>query len=165
MRLIFLFLTLGIGVCFSNNSYSQSTKISLNLKNKTVKQVFSEIERNSEFIFFYQDDIIDVNRRVTVNTDNTTIEQILNEVLSATGNGYFVSDRSIYIIKNTSDDIIHKKEVVQQQKKQVSGTVTDQDGEAIIGANIVEKETTNGTVTDIDGRFLLNVEEDGFLRI
>lgn len=165
MRVFLLFFTLGISVCFSNNSYSQSTKISLNLKNKTVKQVFSEIEKNSEFIFFYQDDILDVNRRVTVNTDNGTIEQILNEVLSATGNTYFVSDRSIYIIKKASDNIVHEENVVQQQKKTITGTITDKDGESIIGANIVEKGTTNGTVTDVNGNFSLQVEEDATLHV
>ncbi|MDR2815446.1 MAG: TonB-dependent receptor plug domain-containing protein, partial [Proteiniphilum sp.] len=164
-RIMFLCFTLGIGVCFSNNSYSQSTKISLNLKNKTIKQVFSEIEKNSEFIFFYQDDILNADRKVTVNADNETIEQILNEVLSATGNTYFVSDRSIYIIKKASGNIIHEENVVQQQKKQITGTVTDKEGEAIIGANIVEKGTTNGTVTDIDGRFSLGVENDAVLSI
>lgn len=163
MRVFFLFFTLGIGVCFSNNSYSQSTKISLNLKNKTVKQVFSEIEKNSEFIFFYQDDILDVNRKVTVNTDNGTIEQILNEVLSATGNTYFVSDRSIYIIKKASDTA--NEEIVQQQKRTITGRITDKDGESIIGANILEKGTRNGTITDVDGKFSLSVENDAVLRI
>lgn len=158
MRVFLLFFMLGIGICFSNNSYSQSTKLSLNLKNKTVKQVFSEIEKNSEFIFFYQDDIIDVNRRVTVNTDNETIEQILDEILSATSNTYFVSDRSIYIIKNPLDNNIEtEKVVVQQQKKQITGVIKDKAGEAIIGANIIETGTTNGTVTDIDGKFSLSV--------
>lgn len=165
MRVFLLFFMLGMSVCFSNNTYSQSTKISLNLKNKTVKQVFSEIEKNSEFIFFYQDDVLDASRKVTVNTDNATIEQILNEVLNATGNTYFVSDRSIYIIKEALDNIVHEEDVVQQQKRQITGIVTDKDGEAIIGANIVEKGTTNGTVTNIDGRFSLNVESDAAILI
>ncbi|WP_298646808.1 TonB-dependent receptor [uncultured Proteiniphilum sp.] len=164
MRVFFLFFTLGIGVCFSNNSYSQSTKISLHLKNKTVKQVFSEIEKSSGFIFFYQDDILDADRKVTVNADNEIIEQILNEILSATGNTYFVSDRSIYIIKKPSHDITNK-DIVQQQKKQVTGTITDKEGEAIIGANIIEKGTTNGTVTDVNGNFTLKVENNAVLQI
>ncbi|MEA5126675.1 MAG: TonB-dependent receptor [Proteiniphilum sp.] len=163
MRVFLLFLILGIGVCFSNNSYSQSTKISLNLKNKTVKQVFSEIEKNSEFIFFYQDDIIDVNRKVTVNTDNATIEQILNEILSATGNTYFISDRSIYIVKNVSDPVTDDME--QQQTRAITGKVTDEKGESIIGANIIEKGTTKGTVTDIDGNFQLSVTGDAVIQI
>ncbi len=53
----------------------------------------------------------------------------------------------------------------QQQKKQVSGTVLDEDGEAVIGANVVEKGTTNGTVSDINGHFSLAIENDGVLQI
>ena len=164
MRVFLLFFTLGISVCFSNNSYSQSTKLSLNLKNKTIKQVFTEIEKNSEFIFFYQDDIIDVNRRVTVNTDNGTIEQILGQILTVTDNTYFISDRSIYIIKKVPDNIVDE-DIVQQQKRTIIGTITDKEGEAIIGANIVEKGTRNGTITDVGGRFSLNVENDAVLHI
>lgn len=43
------------------------------------------------------------------------------------------------------------------QKKAISGKVVDSKGEAIIGANIMEKGTTNGTITDFDGKFSLNV--------
>jgi hypothetical protein len=163
MRVLFLCLTLSISVCFSSNSYSQSAKLSLNLKNTTVKQVLSEIERNSEFIFFYQDNILDVNRRVNVNVDNETIEQILNEMLNVTDNTYFISDQSIYIIKKAADTA--NEETVQQQKKQIAGNIIDEKGEPIIGANIVEKGTTNGTVTDVDGNFTLNVENDATLQI
>lgn len=165
MRVFLLFFTLGISFCFSNSSYSQSTKLSLNLKNKTVKQVFTEIEKNSEFVFFYQDDIINVNRKVNVSVDNETVEQILNQVLSSTGNSYFVSDRSIYIIKKASENIENKEEIVQQQKRTITGKVVDVNGDAVIGANIVEKGTTNGTVTDIDGKFTLSVGNNAVIQI
>ncbi|WP_081624411.1 SusC/RagA family TonB-linked outer membrane protein [Proteiniphilum acetatigenes] len=54
---------------------------------------------------------------------------------------------------------------VQQQKRQVSGTVSDVNGEAVIGANVIEKGTTNGTVTDLDGHFSLTVAGDAVLQI
>lgn len=54
---------------------------------------------------------------------------------------------------------------IQQQKRQVSGIVSDTKGDPVIGANIVEKGTTNGTVTDIDGHFSLMVESDAILQI
>lgn len=47
-------------------------------------------------------------------------------------------------------------EIVQQNKK-IAGTVVDQNGEAVIGANVIQKGTTNGTITDIDGKFTLEV--------
>ena len=47
--------------------------------------------------------------------------------------------------------------IVQQQKINVRGTVTDQQGEPIIGASIVLKGTSHGTVTDAEGHFSLAV--------
>ena len=56
-------------------------------------------------------------------------------------------------------------ETVQQQEKTITGTVVDDQGEAIIGANVIEKGTSNGTVTDYDGNFNLNVNNNAVLRI
>ena len=39
----------------------------------------------------------------------------------------------------------------------VSGTISDSDGETLIGANIIEEGTINGTTTDIDGKYTINV--------
>lgn len=163
MRFIILYLAFGFCVCYSNESYSQSTKISLSMINKTVKQALSEIEKNSEYIFFYQDGVIDVNRRVTVSAKGETIEQILNEILVGTDNTYFVSDRSIYIIKDPEKSILENE--TGQSKKTITGKVTDKEGVAIIGANIVEKGTTTGTVTDIDGNFSLGVNSEAVLQV
>ncbi|MDH6311670.1 TonB-linked SusC/RagA family outer membrane protein [Parabacteroides sp. PFB2-10] len=54
------------------------------------------------------------------------------------------------------DGIIDKSAITQQSIR-ISGTVKDNTGEPVIGANIVEKGTTNGTSTDIDGKFTLSV--------
>lgn len=153
MRLIFLLLILSISICYSNNSYSQSTRISLSLKNKKVKDVLNEIEKNTEFIFFYQNDILDTNRKVTINAENETVEHILNEVLDATDNTYFVSDRSIYVIKKEAKT--KKDEKSLQQKREVSGIVLDEQGEPLIGASILIKGTQTAAIADVDGRFTL----------
>jgi TonB-linked SusC/RagA family outer membrane protein len=57
------------------------------------------------------------------------------------------------------------KEIEQQTGKRVTGTITDTNGEAIIGANVVEKGTTNGSITDVDGKFVLSVSENAVLII
>lgn len=54
---------------------------------------------------------------------------------------------------------------IQQQKKQITGTIVDISGESIIGANVIEKGTTNGTVTDANGRFSLSVDDDAVLEV
>lgn len=79
---------------------------------------------------------------------------------------------SIFTVLNTFDSFgdnlvagMKTASIDQQQRKQVSGIVTDDNGEPIIGANVVEKGTSNGTVTDIDGNFSLNIDVDGTLHI
>ena len=55
--------------------------------------------------------------------------------------------------------------VDQQQKKRLTGTVTDESGIPIIGANVVETGTTNGAITDIDGHFGIDVASNATIRI
>lgn len=50
-------------------------------------------------------------------------------------------------------------------KKKVTGVITDEHGEPIIGANIMEKGTTNGTITDVDGRFSLEITQGSGLSV
>lgn len=54
---------------------------------------------------------------------------------------------------------------LQQQKKQITGTVTDNNNTPIIGANIIEVGTTNGTVTDMDGNFSLSIQDNATIHI
>ena len=60
---------------------------------------------------------------------------------------------------------IPEKQIAQQQTNQVTGIVTDSNGEPIIGANVVEKGTTNGIITDMDGKFTLTVPQGASLEI
>ncbi|MGV8962463.1 MAG: SusC/RagA family TonB-linked outer membrane protein [Candidatus Saccharimonadaceae bacterium] len=66
-------------------------------------------------------------------------------------------------VKKNENKIVF--DILQQQRKTITGTITDLTGEAIIGANIIEKGTTNGTVTDIDGNFSLNTISNAVLKI
>ncbi len=152
MKLFVLCFALGIGICYSNDNYSQTARVSLHLKNKTVQQVLSEIEKKTEYVFFYQDNVLDGNRKVTVNTDNRKVADVLDEILTPIGNTYFVSDRQIYVVKRSESSVAAE---IKKQLRQVKGKVTDESGEAIAGASVVEKGTTNGTTTDEQGLFTL----------
>lgn len=59
---------------------------------------------------------------------------------------------------------LNKEEIVQQ-KKRITGTIVDVNGEAIIGANVIEAGTTNGTITDVNGSFSLNVDDNAVIHI
>lgn len=154
MRAVLLFLFLGIGVSLASNSYSQETLFSISVNNKSVKDVFKQIENNSEFIIFYMDNTVDLNRKVNLDVKNQSVEAILNSIFRNTDNVFTVKDRQIIITKR---ETFPQPAEVNQQGTKVTGVITDTNGESIIGASVVEKGTTNGTTTDIDGRYELDL--------
>lgn len=157
MKAIVLFLFLGIGMSFATNTYSQETLLSISVKNKTVKDVFKHIENNSKFIIFCMDDVVDLDRKVSLNLKDQDIETILNSIFRNTDNIFKIEDRQVIITKRTN----HPQPVAvsQQNKIKVTGVVTDTNGESIIGASVVEKGTTNGITTDMDGRYEISVSD------
>lgn len=56
-------------------------------------------------------------------------------------------------------------QILQNNKRTISGKVTDENGDAVIGANVIENGTTNGTVTDMDGNFSLIVQANATLGV
>ncbi|MDR1170323.1 MAG: carboxypeptidase-like regulatory domain-containing protein, partial [Prevotellaceae bacterium] len=164
MRTTMLFLIIGISVSYASNSYSQETYLSVNLTNKRVKDVFREIEKRSEYIFFYYDDALDVNRKVSIRVNNQTIGKILDHLFDGTNNAYVISDRQIFITRKDMP-VVSAEVMARQQSRRVTGTVVDQSGEPVVGANVVEKGTSNGIVTDLEGNFTLTVQENAVLSI
>ncbi|WP_298646268.1 SusC/RagA family TonB-linked outer membrane protein, partial [uncultured Proteiniphilum sp.] len=163
MKLIVIFLVIGISISYANNSYSQVTTLSLKLKNKTIREVFTDIEKSSEYIFLYNRDTLDTERVVSINAENETINEVLDKLFEGTNNIYKVSGRQVYISKEPEQNIFKREP--QQLRNQITGKVTDEDGAPVIGANVIEKGTTNGTVTDMNGNFSLAVDENSSLQI
>lgn len=150
MKIFLLFAFLTVGSCFASETYSQEASFSINYNNKTVKEVINEIENSSEFIFFYLDKSIDLNRKVSINVENKKIDTILDQLFSGTENNYSISDRQIIISKKEAPVTT----VTNQATKTITGVIKDAMG-PVTGANIVVKGTTNGTITDLDGKFSL----------
>ncbi|MDR3261926.1 MAG: carboxypeptidase-like regulatory domain-containing protein, partial [Tannerella sp.] len=95
---------------------------------------------------------IDLTPKVSIDVKQTSLEAILRSVLTPKNLTYEVKNKQI-LIKNSKLDVSQ----TAQQAKKITGTVTDETGEPVIGANVVEKGTTNGLITDVDGNFTLNV--------
>ena len=144
----------------SASTYAQNYKVSIKKQNIAISEILKEIENNSEFTFFYNDNQVNAKQMASVNVQNASIEEVLDQVLKNTGYNYQIIDRQV-LLKVADSNL----PAVVQQGKRVSGTVTDSYGEPIIGANIVEKGTTNGTITDIDGKFSLQVADNAVLVI
>lgn len=147
MKITVLFLILGI-LHVSADTYAQKAQITVEVKSGTFYDVVSQIEKQTEFMFFYKSEDIDNSKQVSIQVRDRQVTDVLNELLKDTNLTYRISGKHITILKQGA---------APQQKKRVTGTVTDSEGIPVIGANVVVKGTTNGTVTDMDGKFSLEV--------
>jgi TonB-linked SusC/RagA family outer membrane protein len=148
-------------------SYAQITKISLRMNDAVVGDVLKAIEGQSEFIFFYQDQQVDLNRKVSITAEEKNISEILDQLFKGTENVYAIRDRQIVIGKSQqqlnnslaqSDRFM--AETQQAKKKEISGTVRDSKGLSLPGATVFVKGTTVGMPTDKDGNFRFSVSAD-----
>lgn len=161
LKLSTLCLILGVEAGFATESYSQKTTFTISVQDQSVKEVFDYIEQHSEFIIFYLDETIDVNRKVSVNLKGQRVESILEQLFKNTDVTYTINDRQILLSKRKEvTEAAPVVAVVQQKKNTVTGIVLDPTGMPVIGANIMVKGTTSGTITDMDGKFSLDVDKD-----
>ena len=147
----------GGSAIYAASTYAEQTTLTVRMNNRTVKDVFSYIEKNSEFIFVYHGSNINLNKKVNVDVNNQTVEAILKKMFEGTDIEYIINDRQIIVRKNETN----KKQVAvvapQQEKKiTVTGNVKDATGEPLIGVNVMVKGTTMGNITDANGNFSLS---------
>lgn len=160
MKLTCLLLTFAL-LQVSAETYSQTKKLTLNLKDAPLAVLFEEIEKTSEFNFFYDSSGLDLSQKVTVTVEDSNIEAVLNMLFTDSDISYEIFDRYI-ILKSKESESIREEFFVQQRP--VSGKVADSSGHPLPGVTIVIKGTTQGTVTNSDGNYsLTNIPEDATL--
>lgn len=150
-------LTLIFFLLMSNILSAQvSQKIDLNLENVTIKKFFTTIEDKTDYTFMYKN--LDLTTPVTITAKQMDLSDILNQVLTPLNIRYEISGKRIILNKFVPEGS-------SDQARTISGTVTDEHNDPIIGANVMVKGTTNGVITDIDGNFVLSVPENAVLQI
>lgn len=145
------------------NTYSQKTKVSLNLTNSTIEEVFNEIEKKTEFNFFYKNTTIDLTKRISINVKKQPIKKILDIVLENSNITYEVLNKQIIIIPKIIKPITvqdKKNSNIPVQQKQLSGTITDENEEPLPGATVIVKGANIGTSADFNGNYSLAVPND-----
>src|ERR1035437_4310693 len=140
MKLTVVFLLLGI---LSANAivYSQDLKIDFSKKSFTVGEVLTTIEKNSEYRFLYRNDQIDLNRTIKIDPSNNTIDGVLTSLFNKTGVNFRTVENNLVILSP----------VLQQQKLRVTGKITDQSGQPLVGVTILVKGTNHAAITDLNG--------------
>ncbi len=156
MKLTAFWLFFAVMQVFAVDSYSQVTRLSLEMKNATLKDVLFEIEESSEFYFIYSNKLIDVERKVDVNVNNEKIEQVLDQIFKGEDVKYTINDRQI-ILRPEGMQLLKSGDIFRQAQT-VTGVVKSETGETLPGVTVMIKGTTVGTVTDVDGKYSINVE-------
>lgn len=158
MKLTALSLMLSLSA-FATNVDAQ--QVSVTVSNAKVKTVLNSISDQTGLSLAYSAQVVDLNRKVSLNFVNTEVSEVLNAMFGNTAIGYEIKDGKIYLFRAAEKTTA----LASQQKKIITGTVVDPNGEAVIGANVLVKGTTNGTITDMDGKFSLEVPEGAMLLV
>lgn len=156
LRFILLLLCLHVGEIFAT-SYSQITRLNLDVNNGTLLQVIRAIESQSEFTFVYDVNQLNLDKKVSIHVKNELLADILKQLFGKEAMAYEILDRHIALYK--------KMEKPQQASLAIQGIITDEKGEPILGANVVVSGTTHGTISDLDGKFALSVPANAVLKV
>lgn len=133
-------------------------KITLSLKQATVKSILNELESQSGYTFIYSEDLLDVYKKIDVNINAVSIEAAIKDLLKDTNISYVFKEKHIVLSPKS-----HTTKNTQQVK--LKGSVKDAKGEPIIGASVFIPGTTIGTSTDVDGNYELVVDPNANIKI
>ncbi|MDR3056592.1 MAG: TonB-dependent receptor [Prevotella sp.] len=153
MKLTLVFLVFCISCCFATTMNSQTARVNINASNQQIKVIIDQIESQTDYLFVYNNDNVDLSSHITMKTENTSVANILSKIFENTDIVYAMEGNNILLMKK-------EKLQITQLTKTIQGIVRDQNNEAIIGASVVEVGTTNGTMTDIEGKFTLSVSSE-----
>ncbi|WP_195374660.1 MULTISPECIES: TonB-dependent receptor [Parabacteroides] len=129
---------------------SQNVRITLSKNNVRLENILNDIESQTNLLFIYNKNV-NVNRKVSIEANNISLEEVLKNLFD---NNVIYKIEGSYIVLSPSAIT-----EVKQQAKIITGNIVDQNGDPVIGANVVEKGTTNGTISDVNGQFTLNVQQ------
>lgn len=153
-----LFTVVAFLFLLSANIFAQEIKVTINVKNASLREVFNAIEKQTPYRFSYRDVVVDTLKDVTISQTNVTVPIVLDEALSGKNLEYnIVSQKSIVISPKRKDSAA--------SAKRITGVVLDEKDEPIIGAAVKVAGTTTGTITDLDGNFSLDAESGKNLEI
>lgn len=139
-------------------------KISLSLKNASLKQIFRAIEKQTDYNFVYTSKSILHAKNIDVNVKGTDIDKVLSICFKDQGITYNI-DQKIIVIKQVNAQSDPLSEPIQEVIIDVTGKIVNEDGIPVF-ATVTVKGTKKATATNERGEFLLKeVDENATLVI
>lgn len=148
----------------AQNESLKDIRLTVNWENTRLTSVFNDLNTKTGFKFNFHDAEINVNKKVTMSLAENSMEEVLR-VLS--------KEADLKFRRVNSNIHVGKKEFSEQsvteylsyQDIDISGKITDENGEGLPGASVVVKGTSQGTTTDIEGNFKITTSDEATLSI
>lgn len=126
----------------------QNRRLTVQIQNGSILDCIKSIESQTDYSFLFSNSI-GVDKKVTVNCVNQTLEQVLGTVFSGNGISYEIDGRQITLKRSSAQQPDGRRTVI--------GTIRDMNGEPLTGVGVVIEGTTQGTITNPDGSYSINV--------
>lgn len=152
--LLSFFLTL-----FFLNTHAQ--KVSLSVQNESFENVIQSIKQQTGLVFVFSEQLVDLNRKVSINLNSVQVEEALIQLLKGTNLSFEINNNKLYLVEKKAEQLINEP----SKSKKITGLVTDEKGEPIVGASVVLKGSNTGTITNIDGVFTLETQNQSLITI
>jgi TonB-linked SusC/RagA family outer membrane protein len=167
LRVMKLTAIILLSACMAASAKGSTQTVSINVKNASLQTVFKEIQKQSGYNIFYSYEIIQKAGKISVNLKNASVQQALDECLKTTDLRYEIIDNTV-VIKEKVKSPNGEATIINEPPPpiDITGKVTDENGNPLIGASVKVKNSNKGTTTNNDGVFVLKgVNDDAVLEI
>ena len=158
-----------LATCLQLSANGFSQKITISEKNAPLEKVFKEIEKQSEYLFWYEADLLGSDMKVTISVRNAHLEKVLQLCLENQPLTYSILGKTVVVKRKPVVNIFETTAAILEAippPAEVKGKVVDETGKPVSGATVMVKGTNNGTQTDAKGEFVLNnIDDNAVLEI
>ena len=163
MRVSLFMLFVCIFQLMATNTEAQNAIMKLETNVISIGQLINQIEKQTDYLVVFRNREVDTERTIRVQEKSGKVISYLKNAFEGTDISYEFTNKYILLSKKNHSDAVNDN---QQLNRKIKGTVKDNNGEPVIGANVSVKGTTNGTITDVDGNFSLeNISDNDIIVI
>jgi TonB-linked SusC/RagA family outer membrane protein len=160
VRIMKLTAIILLGACIQLSAKGISQTITLSLKDAPIQKLFKEIERQTDYTFFLESDLISKAQKVTVSVKNLPLNQVLDMCFKDLPFTYSFSGKIIIVTPKQSKMATDIKELMSQRLVDIKGRIVNSKGEPISDATVSVRGSTKRTITNANGEFFISGVDD-----
>jgi TonB-linked SusC/RagA family outer membrane protein len=136
-------------------------KVTLSFQNVPFEKVLNSIKKQTGLTLVFSEQLVDVNRKVSINVTSIEVQDALTKLLTGTNVSFEIKNKKLYLVEKK----VEEKSNTNSSQNKITGLVIDEKGEPVIGAAVIESATKKGTITDVNGQFSLETSKTGQLKV